>query len=94
MQSKYSCRFDPAARCVARQGCALVRAWHLIGSALISRRLKRSTAVCSRELAAWAEHALLGDLSRLQEERRWDSQRKCLGGLEMVLLRLGAGCRL
>jgi hypothetical protein len=45
--------------------------------------------VCSRELAAWAEHALLGDLSRLQEERRWDSQRKCLGGLEKVLLRPG-----
>jgi len=49
--------------------------------------------VCSRELAAWAEHALLGDLSRLQEERRWDSQRKCLGSLRRYSCALGAGGR-
>jgi len=50
------------ARARAREGMAS----H--GSALISRRLKKSCyGRCSRELAAWVEHALLDDLSRLQE---------------------------
>jgi hypothetical protein len=38
---------------------------------------------CAEESAALVEHGLFDDLSRLQEQRLWDGQPKCLGGLEV-----------
>jgi hypothetical protein len=50
--------------------------------------------VCSRELAAWAEHALLGDLSRLQEDVGGIVSANALAVLRRYSCALGAGWRL